>query len=162
MNHNPFQPPMKIRRARPEDADRLTAIALAAKGYWGYVEELMALWRPNLMVTPQRVAEDLIYVATFDHEIIGFYAVVPTSEAQTYELDDLWIDPPWIGQGVGKLLFQHAVARAKACGATSLQLAADPHAVGFYIKMGMTKIGERPSQPVDRVLDLMALDLVVG
>lgn len=151
---------MEIRRAHPDDADRLTAIALAAKGHWGYSEELMTLWRPELVVTPQRIAEDLIYVAVLAEQIVGFYSIVPTEETACYEVAALWIEPTWIGQGVGKQLFQHAMAQAKACGATRLQLAADPHAAGFYVKMGMRKIGEWPSQPVGRVLDLMGLGLV--
>ncbi len=153
---------MEIRRARQSEADRLTAIAIAAKGHWGYAEELMTLWQRELTVTPQQITKELVYVATLDDEIVGFCLLVPTEDAQIYEIDGLWVDPTVIGQGVGKALFQHAVAQAKALGATRLQLAADPHAVGFYAKMGMKKIGEWPSMPVGRVLDLMALDLVAG
>ncbi len=139
---------MNIRRAEPTEAERLSEIALAAKGYWGYAEELMALWRSGLIMTTQRIIEDTVYLAACGHDIVGFYSLTPTADAQIYELDDLWIDPPWIGQGVGKQLFQHALAQAKTCGAMRLQLAADPQAVGFYAKMGMTKIGRRQMNPI--------------
>ncbi|MEZ4621987.1 MAG: GNAT family N-acetyltransferase [Caldilineaceae bacterium] len=148
-----------IRRAQPADAATLTKIAIAAKSYWNYPDELMALWRASLTFTPAGIAQHQVYVATVAEEIIGFYAVAPTADAQRYELDDLWIEPAYIGQGVGRLLFQHAVALVQAEGGTMLQLVAEPHALGFYAKMGMRKIGERPSQPPGRVLDLMAIDL---
>ncbi|MEZ4859651.1 MAG: GNAT family N-acetyltransferase [Caldilineaceae bacterium] len=150
---------MEIRQAQPAEAERLTAIALAAKGYWNYAAELMALWRAGLTVTPLRIAQDPVYVAVHDDQIIGFYALLPMAQAQIYELDDLWVEPAWIGRGVGKQLFHHACAWVQAQGGTMLQLVAEPHAIGFYHKMGMTKIGERPSVPVGRVLDVMAVRL---
>lgn len=117
----------------------------------------MAYWRAGLTMTHQRIEQEFVYVAVQADQILGFYALVPT--AQVYELDDLWIEPAWIGRGVGTLLFQHAVTLARAHGGVTLHLVADPHAVGFYQKMGMSKIGERPSVPAGRVLDVMVLHL---
>lgn len=150
---------MEIRRAHPTEAAGLTEIAVAAKRHWNYAEELMQLWYDSLRVTPTRIEQQAIYVATEDDEVIGFYALIPTPEPEVYELDDLWIRPDYIGQGIGKQLFAHAVALARAQGGATLQLVAEPNASGFYQKMGMIKVGERPSQPAGRVLEVMALPL---
>ena len=51
-----------------------------------------------------------------------------------------------IGQGVGKRLFWHAVEESRQRGYRTLQLEADPNAVGFYEKMGLHRIGDRHSE----------------
>ena len=44
---------MMVLPAKPDDAPTLTAIALAAKGYWGYPIAWLAEWTPGLRVTPE-------------------------------------------------------------------------------------------------------------
>lgn len=151
--------PIAIRRAEPDEAELLSQIAYAAKQHWGYSAELMAIWRQSLTMTAQRIARDHVYVAMRDDVSVGFYSLMPTKVAQLIELDDLWVLPAMIGQGVGRSLFGHAASLTISLGGTALRLVADPHAIGFYQKMGMHKIGERPSQPVGRVLDLMEVAL---
>lgn len=51
-------------------------------------------------------------------------------------LDHLWVVPEKFGTGIGRALFQHALQQAEALGAEFLELEADPHAVGFYERMG--------------------------
>jgi GNAT superfamily N-acetyltransferase len=52
------------------------------------------------------------------------------------ELEHLWVSPEHIGTGIGRALFDHAVRRAAALGATTLSIEADPNAEGFYRRMG--------------------------
>jgi ribosomal protein S18 acetylase RimI-like enzyme len=71
------------------------------------------------------------------------------------------VSPEFIGKGVGKEMFLHALELSRERGYKSLQLEADPNAVGFYEKMGMKRIGERASE-VDgqpRILPIMELKL---
>lgn len=73
----------------------------------------------------------------------------------------IWVSPDFIGKGVGKELFLHAADLARQRGAQSLQLEAEPYAVGFYEKMGMQKIGEH-RYDLDgqlRILPLMEIAL---
>lgn len=151
--------PIAIRRALPSEADLLSQIAYAAKQYWGYSTAQMAIWQESLAMTAQRIECHHVYVAVRGDLVIGFYSLMPTATPHLYELDDLWVQPVAIGQGVGRMLFRHAAAMAAALGGTRLRLVAEPHALGFYQKMGMDKIGERPSQPIGRVLDLMEVAL---
>ena len=150
---------MKIRRALPEEADHLSDIALSAKRHWGYPERWMEIWRPQLTFSPDYFYENESWVAEVDDQPIAFYTL--RDKAGNAWIEDLWVLPEYMGQGVGKRLFLHALSRSHELGYRILQLEADPNAVGFYEKMGMHKIGERHSevegQP--RILPNMELDL---
>ena len=76
-------------------------------------------------------------------------------------LDNLWVLPDFMGQGIGRRLFQHGLERAKTQGVFTLKIEADPHAQSFYERMGARKIGEHQSE-VDsqpRILPIMEIDL---
>ena len=146
---------LQINRAKPEEAEALTQIALAAKRHWGYPERWMELWKPQLTFSPEYFEENESWVAEIDDAPIAFYTLLEKDGSAW--LENLWVLPEWIGKGVGKRLFDHAVELARQRGYQLLQLEADPNAAGFYEKMGMHKIGERRSE-VDgqsRILPIM-------
>ena len=74
-------------------------------------------------------------------------------------LEDLWVDPQYMGRGFGKTLFLAAVARAAAVGARRLEWEADPDAVGFYERMGGRYARDSELTELGRVLPIMALEL---
>jgi GNAT superfamily N-acetyltransferase len=152
---------MKIVRATPADAARLTHIALASKRHWNYPERWIALWTPQLTLTPDYIATREVYAALDGNEIIGFYTLTPTSEGERLVLDHLWLLPKAIGQGVGRALFAHAVERARTMGARQLEIEAEPNAVGFYERMGARIIGEHMTEieGTPRRLPVLLLDL---
>jgi predicted N-acetyltransferase YhbS len=132
---------IKIVRATPEHAVRLTQIAHAAKSYWGYPAQWIELWRNQLTITETYIEMHEVYAAVdADDVILGFYALGGEGEKRT--LDHLWVQPQSFGAGVGRQLFTHAVARAQALGAKVLEIESDPHAEGFYHRMGAETIGE--------------------
>ena len=145
----------RIRRAVPSEAARLTEIAHAAKRHWGYADELIALWRDDLTVTAAQLAERPFFCAEQDGAIVGFHAL----STEGGELDHLWVDPPAMGRGHGAALFRHAVECARALGGELLGIASDPHAEGFYLRMGAVRAGEVPSSPPGRVLPLLVVRL---
>jgi GNAT superfamily N-acetyltransferase len=148
-----------IRPADPNDAEMLSRIAYAAKSHWGYPERWLELWKPQLTYSPEYFQENETWVAEMNESPIAFY--VMREKDGTAWLEDLWVLPEHIGKGLGKQLFVHAMDRARELGYETLQLEADPNAVGFYEKMGMLKIGERHTE-VDgqaRVLPVMEIDL---
>lgn len=147
---------IEIRRARPEEANILTEIALSAKRHWNYPEGWMEIWAPVLTFKPQDVEEADIFAAISQGEIVGFYRLV--FRASRAVLEDLWIKPLFIGRGVGRMLFEHVVTRCRLAGAEILAVESDPHAQGFYEKMGMCKVGERPSD-VDGQRNLPILEM---
>jgi ribosomal protein S18 acetylase RimI-like enzyme len=150
---------MSIRRVRPEEAAALSKIALAAKRHWGYPERWMELWKPQLTFSPDYFEENESWVAEINDVPIAFYTLIE-KEGSAW-IENLWVSPEYIGKGIGKRLFLHALELAGGRGYKSVQLEADPNAVGFYEKMGMKKIGERVSevegQP--RILPIMELEL---
>ena len=69
---------IRIIRARPEHAGRLTQIAHAAKSYWGYPAQWIELWHNQLTITAQYILQHEAYEAVDDEgdAILGFYALV--------------------------------------------------------------------------------------
>lgn len=130
-----------IERVRPEQAKELSEIAFAAKAYWGYPRSWMVLWKPQLTFSREFFEQYESWTAVEDARPIGFYTLEERNGNAW--LENLFVSPAYMGKGVGKGLFLHAVELSRQRGYTTLQLEADPNAVGFYEKMGMYKIRER-------------------
>ncbi len=130
----------EIRRAAPGAASELSAIALAAKRHWGYPETWIEEWRDDLTVSPTFIENESVFVAVGSHsKIVGFYALCHVNTDA--EMEHFWVRPEVMGRGVGRALFEHAVAQLRAVGCRSLQIDADPHAAGFYERMGAELVG---------------------
>jgi GNAT superfamily N-acetyltransferase len=135
---------MQIVRARPEDADALTEIAFAAKRHWGYPDGWIENWRDILMIRPEFIAANVAYAAIEDDQPVGFYLL--TTEADGIHLDHLWILPAAMHRGIGRSLFEHAVAQTRNLGFRALKVEADPNAEGFYLRMGARRAGTNISE----------------
>lgn len=150
---------MLIRRALPEEAGQLSRIAFSAKAHWGYPKRWMEIWKPQLTFNADYFEQYESWVAVLDETPVGFYTLL--DKIGNAWIEDLWVLPEYIGKGIGKTLFLHALGIARQRGYQRLQLEADPNAVGFYEKMGMKRIGERQSevegQP--RILPIMEIQL---
>jgi len=150
---------ISIRRTVPKEADVLTQLALSAKAHWGYPDRWMEIWTAQLTFSPEYFEENESWLFVDNAKPIAFYTL--QEKNGNAWLENLWVLPEYIGKGVGKQLFLHATELARRRGYKTLQLEADPNAVGFYEKMGMHKIGERHSeiegQP--RSLPIMEIDL---
>jgi len=150
---------LQIRRAIPEEADVLSEIAFSAKAHWGYPKRWMEIWKPQLTFSPEYFEKNEGWLAAINDIPIAFYIL--QEKAGSAWLDDLWVSPDFIGRGIGKRLFLHAVERSRQRGYQRLQLESDPNAVGFYEKMGMVRIGERHSEVENqpRILPIMEMRL---
>jgi GNAT superfamily N-acetyltransferase len=126
--------------ATPHDADALTRIAFAAKRYWGYPESWIQHWRDSLTITREFVRNNGVYAAVSGGGPCAFYAL--TGAGGELELEHLWVSPGWIGSGVGRLLFEHAMREATRREANAVAIEADPNAEGFYLRMGARRVGE--------------------
>jgi GNAT superfamily N-acetyltransferase len=84
--------------------------------------------------------ENLIFVGEMDNRVVGFYALV--QEIGSLELDHFWIHPDFMGQGIGRALFNHAISQAKIISPESdLKIISDPNAESFYLHMGALRTG---------------------
>lgn len=129
-----------IRRADPADAARLTEIAHAAKRHWGYPERWIRAWQADLTFTPDFIEQHDVFAATDGGDLVGCYALC--FDKQRGWIEHFWVWPEAMGRGVGRALFAHARVHAARRGATRLEIESDPHAAGFYEKLGARRIGE--------------------
>ena len=95
-----------------------------------------------------------MYVLESSQGVIGMYRLLHALPQGT--LEDLWLDPNAIGSGLGRRLFDHALATAATLGMSSLLIESDPNAEGFYLAMGAARIGQRASAS-GRLLPLLAI-----
>ncbi|MBO6903087.1 MAG: GNAT family N-acetyltransferase [Rhizobiaceae bacterium] len=147
-----------LRAARSNEAARLTELCLRSKAHWGYDRTFMEACRSELTVTPETAAAPLLRVATIDG---GLAAVAEIGEENgVWHLDKLFVDPRFMGLGLGRLLLEWAADTAAARGATLLNIAADPDAVPFYEHHGARRIGDEPSGSIPgRRIPLLELRL---
>ena len=146
MRSTTHEPPVlsKIRRARPDEAETISDLAVRSKGHWGYDPAFLEACRDDLALTPEEVAASPVYVLENEHGIAGFYSL-HVHDGGLAELDDLFVAPEAIGTGAGRRLWQHATATAFALGCTEMDIQSDPHAEGFYRAMGAHRVGDLES-----------------
>ncbi len=133
-------PDLLIRPARLEEAAALHDLTQRSVMYWGYPPEFLD-WEPeSIAVTPEFLQGATAAVMQMGDEIVGYYALVQKDDG--LYLDKLFVDPGWIGTGLGKRLWLHAVDQARAVGAPTLHIDADPNAAPFYTAMGARLIKE--------------------
>lgn len=117
----------------------------------------------------QRIMPDMIVHSDFltaEHGMIAEeagvvlgYAIVRVAGSEAF-LRDLFVEPSRFREGAGRALFEAALRDAKRRGARTMTLEGDPHAIGFYKRMGMRQIGSKPSiAGGGRMLPIMAMNI---
>jgi GNAT superfamily N-acetyltransferase len=150
---------MKIERAIAEQAGELTSLTIASKRHWNYPDKWIQIWLPLMTVSPEYIRENETWAALEDGRCVGYYSL--KRDGGFLWLDNLWILPEFMGQGIGRGLFQHALERSRAIGANALRIESDPNAQSFYEKMGARQVGEQHTE-VDgqpRMLPVMEINL---
>ncbi|HET9879268.1 MAG TPA: GNAT family N-acetyltransferase [Candidatus Limnocylindria bacterium] len=148
----------RIRRAEPAEADALRALAHRSKAHWPYDAAFLERVAPMLMLTAADVERHEVHVLEVGGQVAGWHRV--TLHADRAELEDLWLEPAYIGGGWGRRLFQDAAGVARAHGAPCLEWDAEPYAQPFYERMGGVEIGRTPSAAEEgRTLPRMRLTL---
>ena len=150
---------MRIRDANSGEAQALTALCVRSKAYWGYDAQFMKMSAVTLTVGEPDIAAGRVLVAVDDGDVvIGVTTVLP--EGETSDLDVLFVDPPAIGEGAGRLLFDATVTLARQQGAQRMTILADPHAASFYERMGARFLRNAPSDAIPgRTLPFYEVDL---
>jgi GNAT superfamily N-acetyltransferase len=145
-----------IRRGSPDEGGRLKGIAVASKGHWGYDPQRVRDWADRGDFDRETLEQLALFVAEADGRAIGWASVEPRGEAAW--LADLWVEPAWIGKGVGTALFRRAADHAREVGARVLEWEAEPNALGFYEKMGARRLRDSTSE-WGRMLSVMGVGL---
>lgn len=123
------------RRAGVEDGELLNTMTVAGVRYWGHGErfpDLIAQFTTELP-SPEETAAAPTWILSDGDDIVGFYSL--RDRGDHVELVQMFLDTSYIGQGVGRQLWQHAVERAADMG-DRMKIISDPGAVGFYERMG--------------------------
>ena len=151
-----------VRLARSGEAATLTALCIRSKAHWAYDEAFMKLSAAALAVDEADIAAGRVLVAAAGEGApLGMAAVL--GDGETVDLDSLFVDPPAIGSGAGRLLFQAAIQMAYGLGARRMTILADPNAVSFYERMGARFVRNAPSDAIPgRLLPLYEYDLTSG
>ena len=152
---------LSFRSALATDAVKLSRLAQRSKAYWGYPQEFMLACEEELAVPAQAIERGEIHyeVALERQQLVGFSALEGLSDGEI-ELGALFVDPPYIGQGVGRQLMTRAKSRAAQLGARVLTIQGDPHALAFYRAAGAKLCGERESGSIPgRMLPLLRIEL---
>ncbi|SHO49783.1 GNAT family N-acetyltransferase [Desulfopila aestuarii] len=143
-----------IRRANPAEHELLTIISFRSKSYWSYPDNYFQVWQKELTITADYIEQNEVFVCEMKQTAIAYYSLVQLAQDLLYSgarleaglwLDHMFVLPEFIGQGVGRLLFRHCKNRLSERGVISLNILADPNALGFYQKMGCEKHGLFPS-----------------
>jgi len=149
----------EILRALPEHTDQLTQITIAAKRHWNYPEKWMQLWIPVLTISTEYISENETWIVLAGDQPVAYYSLKQNDGSLW--LDNLWVLPENMGQGIGGALFAHALERGRVRGFSNLKIEADPNAVSFYETMGARRVGEHHDE-VDgqpRILPVMEINL---
>lgn len=157
-----------IRKALAEEAGTLTALSFAAKGYWNYPPSYLERWRQELTITPTYVEENEVFVCAPDGDIRAYYSLVTLKEevrlaeaaleAGTW-LDHMFVHPQFIGQNLGRLMFEHLRRLCEKRQVRVVHILADPHSQPFYQKMGCRYKGEYPSSIAGRTTPYFLCDM---
>ncbi|MET0293087.1 MAG: GNAT family N-acetyltransferase [Steroidobacteraceae bacterium] len=150
-----------LRPALRDEAASLSALAWRSKAHWGYPPDFMQRCAAELQVDPADIERGGRHHVTAEvrGEIVGFHVLVPELSGVVL-LEGLWVEPAWIGRGIGRELFEHARGVATKLGASQLRVVSDPNAAGFYLRMGTAPAGEVASGSISgRLLPRFALDL---
>ena len=132
-----------IRRACRGDAAALSALALRSKAVWGYDATFMAACRAELTISADGIAGRPTWVLEQQAAMLGFYQL--RLDGRMAEVAQFFIAPGSLRGGLGRRLWAHLEAQARAAGCIRLEVDSDPHAEGFYRAMGMSRVGVAPS-----------------
>ncbi len=143
-----------IRPAKQNEAETLTRISFASKGYWNYPEEYFEIWKDELTITPEYIEKNTVFVYKIGTAVVGYYSIVELPEnievsgiiiPKGFRLEHMFIEPGHIGKGIGTAMFSHLKDRYGEIGISELGILSDPHAKGFYEKMGCRYLRDLPS-----------------
>jgi GNAT superfamily N-acetyltransferase len=76
--------------------------------------------------------------------MLGFATTLVAGDVD--ELEDLFVDPDWMRNGIASDLIADVARRARDRGATRIEVTANEHAFPFYLHAGFVQEGEADTQ----------------
>jgi GNAT superfamily N-acetyltransferase len=133
-----------IRAAELDDMPELRAV-FRRSSLSNESDRALLLAHPDVLeLTDLAVTQGRSRVAVVDGRIIGFATWLGAGDVT--EVDDLFVDPDWMGHGAGRALVADLVTQARARGVRRVEVTANEHALAFYVKVGFVIDGEAPTR----------------
>ncbi|USN48028.1 MAG: GNAT family N-acetyltransferase [Pseudobdellovibrionaceae bacterium] len=145
---------LKITKGQFHEAEELSQLAIKSKAHWPYDKEFIENCKIDLIISKDLASSDFLRVARLNNQIIGFYSFKLENDP---EMEHLFVEPDFIGKGIGLKLWQHSLKFAASKGWEKFKIVADPFAAEkFYLRVGCKLIGTFQS-PIrkDRKLPLL-------
>ncbi|MEU1126876.1 GNAT family N-acetyltransferase [Streptomyces sp. NPDC005899] len=146
---------VRIRRAVPRDARRLTRLVTGSRAYEGHYAPMVAGYK----VGPDYIEAHRVFAAVDTEErVLGFYALILSPP----ELDLMFVGDHAQGRGVGRLLVGHMRAEARQAGLDAVRIVSHPPAEDFYLGVGALRTGTVAAAPPAVMWDRPELSLRTG
>ena len=150
---------MKIKKTIPTDAKILTELTIRSKAHWNYSKQQIDDWRDDLTISEAYITEKNVLKLVDDNDnIVGYYSYFKIDNLNV-KLENLFIEPKFIGLGYGKILMTDFLKRVKRTKAEKIILDSDPNSEKFYTKIGFKMIGKLETSIRDRFLPIMELKI---
>jgi len=131
---------LTFRFGRPEERVLLEELQRRASLIYE-TDRAMLLANPGAIDLPLvQLQEKRVRVAERAGQVQGFSVVLPRGDG-ICDLDGLFVEPDrWRG-GIGRALLEDAFAQARAWDMAVMEVLGNPHAEGFYEKLGFVRTG---------------------
>jgi N-acetylglutamate synthase-like GNAT family acetyltransferase len=136
----------EIRDAGHDDRDAVRELHRRSSLVWDADRANMEAHPELFGVSIEAIDEGRARVALApDGTLLGF-SVIAHVEPGVCELDDLFVDPDVMTQGIGSALVADVATRAVAAGDSEIAVTANPDAIGFYERVGFARGESVPTQ----------------
>ena len=133
---------LRIIRARERSLTSINTLIAQSKAFWawpsGYLEQALTLHRLDAHYLRQNHAFEILDI---ESRLVGFFSVAVRDDRVL--LENLWITPERIGQGIGARACEYLLRQARERKWREISVLPDPPSEGFYLRMGFVDTGER-------------------
>jgi GNAT superfamily N-acetyltransferase len=132
----------RIIPARESSLVKVNRLIARSKAYWAWPDGYLDRALPLLEITTTYLRGNRCFEIVSDSgHLLAFVSVVQIDVRVV--IDNLWVTPEHIGQGIGRMACDHVFRLARECGWPRLWVLPDPPAEGFYRAVGFSDTGER-------------------
>lgn len=137
------RPSVSFRRAEASEAGAIRDLIVRSMGHWEHAPAYLQAARELMSLSAEDLQRDEAWVAMVRGSAVGFYRL--SRAGDDAEIEEFHLEPAWIGRGIGRAMFEHAVPQGRSLGARCLTWTTETNALGFYLHMGGEVTGMEPS-----------------
>ena len=149
---------MKIEKAKNIDHIELSELTARSKSHWNYSSDQIEKWKDDLTISSEYIDKNEVYKLKEGDQLIGYYSF-QSADYKKVKLDNIFVNPKFIGRGYGEVLMNHFFKLVKNKGFEYIYLDSDPNAEKFYQNLGFKVIGQLESSIKNRFLPIMELEI---